>query len=387
MAHALRPAPPPRLTARPHRARALALAALAAPLAVTLAVTLAAAPIVAQEVARAEPGADSVAARPAAPLFATADPLLFELRADFKTVFRDRDTLSTKRYPATLSLAAADGRPVTLRVQIAPRGHFRLQPRICGFPPIRVVLPKGETGDTPFAGQRSLKLATHCRDGNDEYEQYVLREYLVYRTLNLLTDRSFRARLARVTYVEERDTTSRRTAYAFFVENEDHVAKRNGGKVVELKGAQHADLDPEQTRLVALFQYFVGNTDFSLSFLHNIRLVSEGYNYYPVPYDFDWSGVVSTDYARPDARLPIRSVRERTYRGPCMTREEFAPLFDRFVARRADIYALYDGLADLDPGYRRRAREYYEEFYEELGGGWEAWKSVQRGCETRGSTD
>ena len=385
MAHAPRPAPLPRRTARPQRVAALA--ALAPILATTLAATLATAPLLAQDVARAQGGGDSAAARAPAPLFATADPLRFELRADFKAVFRDRDTLSKKRYPAALAFTAADGRPVALPVEIAPRGHFRLQPRICGFPPLRVVLPKGETKDTPFAGQRSLKLATHCRDGNDEYEQYVLREYLVYRTFNLLTERSFRVRLARATYIEERDTLSRRSAYAFFVEDEDRVAKRNGGKVVELTGARHEDLDPEQTHLVAMFQYFVGNTDFSLSFLHNIRLVSEGYNYYPVPYDFDWSGVVGTDYAKPDARLSIRSVRERLYRGPCLTREQFAPTFERFSARRADIYALYDGLADLDLDYRRRARQYYDRFYEELRDGWEAWKSVQRGCEARGSTD
>jgi hypothetical protein len=353
----------------------------------TLAALAAATSLRAQDMAAAGGAADSAPARPPAPLFATSEPLPFELRADFKAVFRDRDTLSKKRYPAKLSFAAADGRPVTLNIEIAPRGHFRLQSRICGFTPLRVILPKGETKDTPFAGQRSLKLATHCRDGNDEYEQYVLREYLVYRTFNLLTERSFRVRLARATYVDARDTLSRRTAYAFFVEDEDHVARRNDGKIAELKGARFEDLDPEQTHLVALYQYFVGNTDWSLSFLHNVRLLARGYAYYPLPYDFDWSGVVGADYARPDARLPIRSVRERLYRGPCMTSEQFTPVFDRFVQRRQDIHALYEAQADLDPKYRRSAREYLDRFYEELRDGWRAWQSVQRGCEARGSTD
>jgi hypothetical protein len=82
----------------------------------------------------------------------------------------------------------------------------------------------------------------------------------------------------------------------------------------------------------------------------------------PVPYDFDWSGVIATRYAAPDTALPIKSVKERLYAGYCGSIEDFDPIFARFRQHRAAIEALYD-LPPLDPDDRERARRYYAEFY------------------------
>ena len=297
-------------------------------------------------------------------LFGDETPLELRLTADYRTVFRDRDTMSTKRYPATLSMKDTSGNPVTFGMEISPRGHFRLLAQNCPFPPIRLGFPKDSATGTAFAGQKSIKLGTHCRPGEDEYEQYVLREYLVYRTYTLFTDLSFKARLAKVTYVEAKDTTKTQTKYGLLIEDEDDVAKRNGGKIAETRGARFDDLDEKQLTLAMVFSYFAGNTDWSLFSLHNLRLMqTTSFEHYPVPYDFDWSGIVATRYSRPDYRLPIKDVRERLYRGPCRKPEQLQPVLDMFKERRPAIEALYGGLKDLDEGYRKWVKEYINEFY------------------------
>jgi hypothetical protein len=116
--------------------------------------------------------------------------------------------------------------------------------------------------------------------------------------------------------------------------------------------------------VLAMFEYLAGNTDWSVGGLHNIVLIRDSTNVvYPVPYDFDWSGVISPPYAFPDARLGIRTVRERVFRAGCRTPEDLVAVLARFNERKDSIYALYRGQEGLDPGRVRQALEYYDEFY------------------------
>ncbi len=298
------------------------------------------------------------------PLFASQDLLRFTLKADFGAVFKERADSSTP-HPAKLTLTGPDGATTDLDVEIQTRGHFRLQRTTCNFPPLRVSFPKDEVKHTVFAGQRHLKLTVHCQDKRSGYEQSVLLEYLIYRTLNLLTDRSFRARLAHVTYVDAAGKRDTLTRYAFFIENDDRLAARLGGKVLEMKTVHDETTERQQMTLVAMFEYFLGNTDWSVWALHNIVLVLPPGSQEPfaIPYDFDWSGVIDAPYARPDYRLPIKSVRERLFRGYCRTKEELAPVFQLFNQKKDAIYALYRNQEGLNPKVRDDALKYYDEFY------------------------
>ena len=316
-------------------------------------------------------------ARAPRPLFASDAPLTITLAADFGALSKDRDTLHVRKHPGTLTYLDERGAPAKMDVVLSTRGHFRLKSTTCGFPPLRVGFVKEQAKGTAFAGQRSLKLVTHCRSGDRAYEQYVLREYLVYKVLNALTDHSFRDRLARITYADPTRPDRAVTAYGYFVESEDELADRLGGRILTAQNARFEDLDTAQTHLVSVFEYFIGNTDWSVAALHNIRVVaSEAGAYYPVPYDFDWTGLVQAHYAIPDERLGIKSVRDRLYRGPCRTAKELAPTFALFHARRDSILALYRGQRDLDPDYVKDAVSYIAEFYDTIGDA-NRWRNVE----------
>jgi hypothetical protein len=298
-------------------------------------------------------------------LFQGIEPVALTLTADFKAINKDRSPEGRKTYTGVLTVPGAQ-RTDTLHVNLKTRGHFRLRSSSCSFVPLRVQFSQSEVDETLFHGQKSLKLVTHCQSDKD-YEQYVLREYLVYRTFNVLTPSSFRARLARMTYVQTGETKPLLTRTGMFLEDDDDVARRMEGRIMDVPRAMFKDVEPQKLTLDMLFEYMIGNTDFSLYALHNIRLVrTPSRTIYTVPYDFDLSGLVNTSYALPDRAFLIKSVRDRVYRGPCRTTDELEPVLERFRSHRSEILALYDSVPELDATYRRDAKDYLEGFFRML---------------------
>ena len=303
--------------------------------------------------------------RARARLFDSSEPLALTLTADFGAIGKNRRG-DKPDHPGVLSYVTPAGDSVSIPVQLRTRGHYRLA--TCQYPPLKIAFDRERSAHTPFSHQGSLKLTVQCRGGRT-YANYVLEEYLLYHIYNLLTDRSFRARLAHVTYSDAAGKRAPETRNAFFVEDDDRMARRNMAQVFEQKGVLQPDLDFEQMGVAAVFQYMIGNTDWAVSALHNIVLIRDTTGVvYPVPYDFDWSGVIWTPYAQPDQRLGIPNVRQRIYRGTCRAPEELKALFVRFNERKDSIYAAYRGMAaeGLEPKRIEQALEYYDEFYKTI---------------------
>jgi hypothetical protein len=317
------------------------------------------------------PDADTLAKRKAnsekLPLFADAAPLDFTLIADFKAIQADRNPASTKLFPATIQVAARDGSVRLQELQVRTRGHSRRSFNTCDFAPLRIEFPKDKMKGTVFEDQEAIKLGVHCREGVREFEQYVLREYAAYRIYNLLTPQSFRARLARVTYVNAATRQPISTRFGMFIEDDDDVAKRMGGRITVEK-TDLARLDRDAFTRATLFEYAIGNVDMSLITFHNFVAVQLPAGVvYPVPYDFDYSGLVNAAYAAPAPGLGITTVRERLFRGPCRTREELQPFFDSFKSIRAGVQIIYDSLPELfDAGSKKKAIGYLDGFYKTI---------------------
>jgi hypothetical protein len=337
------------------------------PFAIMLASTLAlAAPAVAQE---PSPAAEP---RPPKALFSADGPIAFRLTSDWKQVFRDRDTTVQEWVPGTFSFAEGD-RTVTVPVEVTTRGHFRL--KYCSFTMLRVRVPNDSVKGTLFQGQGSIKLSTHCKTGNKRLEEVVLQDYHAYRIYNLLTDMSFRVRLAKATYLDTDSSKPPIEAWSFFLEDEDDMAKRAGGKTYEIEDVSDqtkmvgwGSADPEQSLLMSVFAYMIGFTDFSLPYQHNARVIQTEMGYYPVPYDFDWSGLVNAPYARPDYRLNIRTVRDRLWRGPdCPDSDILQRVLARFRERKDAIWNLYQSQKLLEPDRVKESLDYLEDFYKVLG--------------------
>jgi hypothetical protein len=317
------------------------------------------------------------------PLFRKTEPLEFTLTAAFRVINKDHNPESKVRYPGVLTVAASDGTPRDIPVKLSARGHFRRMSRNCSDVPLRVEFPKDGLGGTPFEGQTTLKLGTGC-DDSKEYEQITLREYLSYPMFNLVTPTSFRARLARATYVDEKSKKKNGPRYALFIEHENDVARRAEGRIVELPRVVFKDLHDETLTRMMLFEYMIGNTDMSIYAIHNVRLVQKpNRTLLPVPYDFDLSGLVHAPYAAPDRNLGLRSVVDRLYRGPCRSLDEFESSAAAFRARRTEILALTDSLPDLERASRNEMREYLESFFRTIDKPASVNKTFVDGCKPK----
>lgn len=299
--------------------------------------------------------------RPEIPrLFASREVLELTIATDLRTLKRDKMEDAPWR-EGVISFAGNEGGVIQRPVRLRTRGLWRL--RHCTFPPLRLNFVKDSVKHTVFAGQDRPKLATHCRSFN-EYEQWLLQEYLVYRIHEAITPVGLMARLARITYVDVTGREDTVTKHAILLEDPDAMAERLGGKRIESPGIVQDQLEPTSAVTLGLFQFMIGGTDWSVPALHNIELVqTDSGRYLAVAYDYDWTGAVDARYAEPAPVLGIRSVRQRLWRGVCPDTASLRTAIERFQAQRPRIEALFDSVPGLEPSRARRMREYVDEFY------------------------
>lgn len=287
----------------------------------------------------------------------------------------------------TFSYTDEVGEARSFDLKLRARGRFRREKKTCNFPPIRLNFRKGQVEGSIFAGEDKLKLVTHCQNRRAKNEQFVLREYMAYRILQILTDKSFSARLLRVTYVDNEKGGKSMTKYGFVIEDDDKVGERLGMEALETEELSYQDIDGAQTSVVNLFQFMIGNTDYSLirgpvddDCCHNSVPFSDGTNGYPIPYDFDFSGLVNAPYADPNPMLKIRSVRTRFYRGRCTNGEHLDDSIALFQSKKNEIYALLNEIEYFDRSSRQSIISYLDDFYAIISDEKRRERSLVRGC-------
>lgn len=319
-------------------------------------------------------------------LFKSDAPLEVTITTNLNALLKQRDSTELVKRGALASYADSSGATIAVPVSLRARGHFRRQARNCQFPPIYFEPKNAPSKGTLFANVGRLKLTTNCRPGNAEYEQYILQEFLLYRAYASLTDTSYRTRLVHVTYRDSANAVRPMTSWAFFIEDANLMAARLGGEIFKKTGAHFDDVDENILGLVGMFEYFAGNTDWSISGLHNITLVRDALMHLvPVPYDFDWSGAVNTRYATPDYRLKLRSVTQRLYRGDCRDEAALRPVVARLLAKRAAIDSLFTRLPQLPPGTVKEMRGYFADFWELVARPASLTHEVANGCQRYGN--
>jgi hypothetical protein len=314
------------------------------------------------------PAAQAKSAKDPDPLFQDSAVIEILLVAPFSEIMKQRST--DAEFDGQLRHSDEAGVNREFDIKISTRGRYRLRETVCPFAPLRLNFRKSQTDDTLFEKQDKLKLVTHCDDRWKRREQLVLKEYLAYRILNQLTDISFRVRLLRITYQDTDGRKTPYTTYGFLVEHKDRLARRLGLDTIEVSRVLVTDLEPQHMNLVSVFQYLIGNTDFSQivgsrgTCCHNHELIGEDDNpVYSVPYDFDQSGIVDAPYASANPRFGLRSVRQRLYRGRCVNNGFLDENLELFRQQHDAILALLDEQVDLLESNRKALSRYIKQFY------------------------
>lgn len=329
---------------------------------------------------------------PPDPLFRSNDVIDVKIVAPLSTLLSERPV--EEELPATLEYENEAEELVTLDIQVRTRGRFRRQTKICPFPPLRLNFKTSQVEGTLFHKQDKVKLVTHCRPSS-KYTQSILREFLTYRMLNVMSDSSFRVRLLNITWVDTENKRKTDQRFGFIIEHRDRLANRMGMRVVDTTRTALDALDPGYTNLVSVFHYMIGNTDFSPIAgakedycCHNHILIgNEGEPYWSVPYDFDQSGMVDAPHAGPNPRFRLRNVQQRLYRGRCVNNNLLDQTLDLYGVKRPEIETLIEEDPHLGKSGKRGMLNYLKSFYKTLDSEGRVNRELVKACIGRAAAD
>jgi hypothetical protein len=267
--------------------------------------------------------------------------------------------------PASFVSTLPDGTNINEPIQLQIRGHFRHD--YCYVPPVKVIFKN--TKPTILASLKSMKLVNECKISKT-YEQYLLKEFIIYKIYNLISDMSFRVRLLNITFQDSLGKKKPITEHAFFMEEIKDLAKRNGCEEWRRGNLVTEATNRKQMTVVAIFEYMIGNTDWAVPVNHNIRLIASlkdsSLKPFAVPYDFDYSGFVNTEYAVPDERLEIENVRQRLYRGFPRTMSELNEALEIFNQQKGKIYSMINNFDLLIPASKKDLIGFLNDFYDTI---------------------
>ncbi len=287
---------------------------------------------------------------------------------DLSEVATATDTVEVE-LPAILGYKDDAGVKRELSIKLSTRGRFRL--RNCDFPPLMLNFSKKELRGMGLAAPEhdKLKLVTHCLEERFLAKQLVAKEALAYEIARILTPFSYRTQLLRVRYVDESGTYPTERRVSLLLEDTDEMAERLGGKECDdcLNPAPET-LNAIAENMQAWFQYLIGNVDFSMATNQNLKMVNrESGEIVPVPYDFDFSGLVSAPYARVNGQLGQTSIRDRVFIGQFASDAVMAHNIRQLLLRRADIQTAVKQAAFLSEHSKESTLLYINEFYATLG--------------------
>jgi len=264
--------------------------------------------------------------------------------------------------PGTATLNFSDKTSITEDIGVAPRGVFRRD--YCKIPPMSLDFRRDPTSRLSSLGK--LKLVLGCSSSSSD-EELLLKEYVAYKLYNIVEQKSFRVRLLHVNYSDSKGKVKPFTQYAFLIEDDGAMARRNGC-MKKTHGSYLTEATDRSTMtMVAIFQYMIGNTDWAVPNEHNIKLIFDknkpNYPPYAVAYDFDYAGLVDASYAVPNEIIGTDNVRERVYRGFPRSMEEIQMVLDIYRAKKESIISYVKNFSLLSERTKKGMVSYLEEFF------------------------
>jgi hypothetical protein len=299
-------------------------------------------------------------------LFKDDQLLEITLRFDLSTYFRTKPKENYLKANITFHLSKTDS--ISKDIRLRTRGEFRNQ--YCSFAPIELNFKEADFGFKDLNKISKIKLVNQCSSGT-EYENYILREYLIYKLFNVLTDTSFRARLLTVNYIDTEKKRKPIRQYGFFIEPVEMLADRINFVQVRSLALSQKNIVPKVMDRIAIFNYMIGNYDWSLPKQHNVRVlksmvVDTLQLAIAIPYDFDWTGVVNASYAIPAENVGTYSVRERVFTGICRSKEVYQKDLEVFLEKKEEFYRVINEFPYLSQQSKKDIVVYLDGFFNML---------------------
>jgi len=296
-------------------------------------------------------------------IFGPEEPLEFIVATNFKALTKNKK--KDEYQIAQVIYNLWDSINISREIRIKPRGVFRLDN--CSNPPLWINMKKTDEVFELLDGLKKMKLVIPCR-GQSQYQDYIFTEYLAYKLYNIITDYSFKVRLIKVNYSDTEGKAKPGNAYTFILESQKALAERKESIPIKNDRVSAKSLDEEYAAILYIYQYMIGNTDWSVPGLHNMKLLKTNdvsrLRPIPVTYDFDYCGLVDASYAIPGTHVDIESVRERTYMGYCLPDELMDKTFKLFIEKESDVMAVVREFDLMSDKSKKKSLSYLEDFYD-----------------------
>lgn len=253
-------------------------------------------------------------------------------------------------------------------IKLRTRGNFRRKPDVCPFPPIKVNFEKDQIENSIFEGADKIKLVTHCNSNDRNAEDYLFSEYLAYKIFNQINNISHRVRLARIRYHDILEVYPDITRYAFFVEKDEQLAERTEMHCLDdIEKLSYKQLNMDYYQLFSVFQFLIGNTDWSVLLPKNITVLNkeDTSQVIVVPYDFDLSYLVKPSYITKNPGInPERNMAKiKSY---CQSLDEFSSVIQFIAEKRNSILKLVQDFDLLDRRQKRHVLEVLKAQFDKL---------------------
>ncbi len=262
-------------------------------------------------------------------------------------------------FDARLTINGGEAMPVRVKV----RGKMRR--KTCDLPPIKIRFAGAEVPDS-IAEFSEIKAVLPCFP-TPEHEKLVARELLCYQLYQVVTDQSFAVAPVKLRLFQTGKAKPAQERSAFLIEPVEALALRMQGRPYAPQSASIKRLDSTAVDRMALFQYMIGNTDWSVPTRHNVKLVVQEKGLpLPVPYDFDYSGLVNAPYASPQQGAPTRTVTERWFMGLCRTKEFMTPTAQLFLDKKTALLSCVEQAHWLLEEDKNQIAQYLQGFFNVL---------------------
>lgn len=295
----------------------------------------------------------------------TTPKLELVITTDLQQLTAGRD--SDETFPATVAVYEKNDLRSTWEIKIALRGRYRR--KFCGFPPLKLDFDKDELQAAGLATFDKFKLVTHCLDDKTIGNENMIKEHLVYELYNILSPHSYRTILTKVTYQDQSDKRYKIERYAVLLEPTAELAHRMQATEVEgLVNPPIEQLDSQVENLLSLFQYMIGNEDWTIESMRNLKAFrsEKTGQLILVPYDFDFSGIINTSYAVPNTELGLVSVEERAFMGKPANQAVFQTNKAWMISQQAALLQRLDEQKKLPALAKSYMQRYLASFYPAL---------------------
>ncbi|MCB0632648.1 MAG: hypothetical protein R2824_17850 [Saprospiraceae bacterium] len=284
-----------------------------------------------------------------------------QLSFDLEALMADRAT--DEKHAAQLSFKDENGNVQDWDLKVNVRGKFR-RVKCNELPPLKLNFKKKDLEAAGLATYDDFKLVTYCVDDYNMAKELLLKEYLVYKMYNELTEQSFRVQLLNITYKDSK-TGSKKRQMGFLIEDAAQLRARiNADKSEVVRATEEERFNPEITRMVALFEYMIGNADWEITYSKNVKYVTKNDILVPIPYDFDFSGLVGASYATYSQRQYGQlKLQDRVYLGFERSTSDLKATMAYFEEKKDDLYRVIYSFKRLNPDTRDQMVRYLETFF------------------------